>query len=173
MSKKTTQPPEKQLDIHDEAKLIAFSLRYKGNTYDQIAEALPNKKYSVFTLQQYFRPNGLWYDEYRSWAASMTQDTNEQLKDMFTAQAVHAMQQVTNLAHGRYVITIEDEKGNKRVQQLSVKDSTALKANQDILDRAGFKPAERIEFEAESKAEEAAKWFENRKKQTAGAGNEK
>lgn len=159
MSKKKQANQTNDIALLEQGKLLAFELKYKGFTYDQIAEheGIP---YTSGTLSAYLRPNGDWYVEYREWVSAMTRDANEQIKDMFTAQALEAMQRVINFAHGVYEVAEKNSKGEVVKVRLSVKDVTALKANQDILDRAGFKPPETIAFEAESKAEEAARWFE-------------
>lgn len=159
MSKKNNDHQTNDIALLEQGKLLAFELKYKGYTYEQIAQH-KGIKYTADTLSSYLRPNGAWYTEYREWVSAMTRDANEQIKDMFTAQALEAMQRVINFAHGIYEVAAEGKNGKPIKIRLDVKDVTALKANQDILDRAGFKPPETIAFEAESKAEEAARWFE-------------
>lgn len=154
-------------DKNIENKLLAFDMRFKGHNYAEISAAT---KFTVYTLQSYFYKNGDWYEEYQSWSKDRIDDINDQMTKMFVAQAVEANQMIVNLAHGYCTIQVEGPDGKKHRVPMDVKDSTTLRAAQDILDRAGYKTVDKVEvLDPNSKAEEIAKWFEGKSKPPAKA----
>lgn len=153
-------------------KLKAFQLRFAGHTYEELATATG---YSIWTLQKYFAEGGKWHEEYKAWAKDRLDDINDQLSGMFTAQAIEAMQRIVNLSRGHATILVvdessqPDENGQKKKTRIPIKvsDRTMLEASRDILDRAGFKPPERIKFDndAEDEAEDILQTMEKMKMQ--------
>lgn len=140
-------------------KLKAFELRFNGNTYAEIEK---QTSYTVFYLQKKFYKGGDWYNDYLQWSTARLEDINQQMTTMFTGQAIEAMQMITNLSKGFCTIAIVGPKGEQIRTQVEVKDRTILTAAQDIVDRAGFKPPERITIStpADNKAEDLLKKIE-------------
>lgn len=125
-------------------------LRFNGFTYEQMAKD-PEVDMDYQYLTHCFAKNGRWYEEYREWAKARTDDINSQLVTMFTGQALEAMQQVINISKGALRGTAVV--GGETVHiPIEVKDSTVLRAAQDVLDRAGFKAPEHITVESESES---------------------
>lgn len=155
-------------------KLKCFHMRFDGYTYEEISKAIG---YTVYTLQSYFCLGGKWHEEWIEWKKNMVDDINEQLSTMFTAQATKAMQQIVNLSKGHATILIEGADGTTVRVPIKVGDRTMLDAAKDIVDRAGFKPPERIKFDsqADDEAEDMMKALEELKlkKQQNQAQNEK
>lgn len=129
-------------------KLKAFTLRFNGHTYEQIAK---ETELGITYLQHNFAKAGRWYEEYKEWAKARTEDINNQLSTMFTGQALEAMQQIINISKG-YLSRTMEVGGEKVTVPVELKDSTILKAAADVLDRAGFKPPEHITVESESES---------------------
>ncbi len=146
----------------EEVKMKAFTLRFKGCTYAQMHK---ETGLSEWELQHRFCKNGVWQEEYEAWVKDRTEDINKQLSTMFTAQAIESMQQIVNIARGLLVGTLVLGDGRRRKISIELKDSTILRANQDVLDRAGFKPPERIEVDSDSEgmADEIIRKMEERK----------
>lgn len=148
-------------------KLRCFRMRFSGHTY---AEIEADVGYTVHTLERYFCRGGKWYEEYQVWAKDRTDDINDQLSRMFTAQALESMQQIVNLSRGHATIMVVDENAKPdenghqpRVRiPIKVSDRTMLDAAKDIVDRAGFKPPDRIKFDgdAEDEAEDLLQQME-------------
>lgn len=132
----------KDLQVKNQRKLLAFELKFKGNTYEQIEAATG---YSVKYLENKFYKNGLWYEEYQSWRAYQLELIQERFTDMFIAQATQANQQVVNIASGVLSRPIKDAEGNVTMIPVPLTGKTILSAAKDILDRAGFRPAEKVE----------------------------
>ena len=154
-------------DKNIENKLTAFEMRFKGHNYEEISTVT---KFTVYTLQSYFYKNGDWYDEYQEWSKARIDDINDRMTKMFVAQAVEANQMIVNLAHGHCTVQVTGPDGKKHRVPMDIKDSTVLRAAQDILDRAGYKTVDKVEvLDPNSKAEEIAKWFEGKSKKPAKA----
>lgn len=130
----------------EEKILLAFTLRFKGHTYIQIAQ---ETGYNEHYLENQFCKGGGWHEQYKDWCKARTEDINQQVSTMFTAQALEAMQQIINISKG-YLVGSMQQGDSVIPVPIEVKDSTVLKAAADVLDRAGFKPPEHITVESES-----------------------
>lgn len=155
-----------------EKKLTAFLMRFKGHTYEEIAK---ETEYNIYYLQRCFSKEGEWFEEYQTWAAERVDDFNDQIARAFTAQALESFQQIINLSRGKAFLTAVDDTGKEVKIPLKVTDRTMLDASKDILDRAGFKPPDRLEVdetppedvaERMLKAMEAAKQKKAKKRST-------
>lgn len=172
MDSNTEQPkPEaKKVVKHNRnvsRKLLAFTMRFDGHSYKEIEQ---ETGYTVYTLEAYFYKGGRWYEEYQTWAQARVADINDQVGRMFSAQALEAMQQITNISRGYCTVMIVGADGTKQRIPITVKDSVILTAAQDILNRAGFKPTEKVEVDTpEDKAEQITRWFEEQAKKKAEA----
>lgn len=145
--------------INNEKKLKAFILRFQGHNYETIHE---QTGYTVRTLQLYFSKGGRWHEHYQSWKTFQMEDINERVSSMFTAQALASLQQIVNLSQGNAKKKIAMPDGTERIVNVDLKGDTILRASQDILDRAGFKPAEKVVTEVpEDEAEKIAKFFDD------------
>lgn len=161
MTKKKEE--KKEIVIRNEKQLTAFRMRFKGHTYEQIAG---ETGYKAMTLEVYFARGGLWHEQYVAWKEWQIDQIKEQMNDMFVAQAVEANQQVVNISRGKVFITIPGaKKGEEIVTAITVKPDVILDAAQDILDRAGFKPAEKVDAKTpEDIAEKMMEFFESKEK---------
>jgi hypothetical protein len=164
MTKQKKSSPE--IEITNEKQLIAFKMRFKGHTYEQIATAT---EYEPRTLEVYFAKGGLWHDKYISWRTWQVESIKDQMDNMFVAQAVEANQQVVNISKGQVyikVVTGEGETKQERMVPIAVKPDVILNAAKDILDRAGFKPAEKADSRVpEDIAEQMIEFFEGKEKE--------
>lgn len=155
------KPKTKEIRIssgREGKKLEAFSLKFQGFTYPEISK---ETGYSIYTLEQNFYKKGKWHKSYRKWAKQRVDDITSGVNDALVAQAIAAFQRMVNLSVGKFTVAIERPDGKKILAPIIVKDKTIFSANKDILDRAGFKPAEKIEVETpEDKAEDITKEFE-------------
>lgn len=156
------------LSIKNTRKLLAFEMKFAGNTYAQIEE---KTQYKVQTLQAYFLRGGRWYEDYQSWRKYQLELIEERFADMFTAQATAANQQIVNIAKGLLQVKIgTDKEGKPIVAPIPLKGDVVLRANQDILDRAGFKPAEKVKVEdSESVAKKIFERYKQPKKESEDA----
>lgn len=130
-------------------KMLAFELRFNGNTYQQIADHPDmEKQYSKNTLEIHFCKTGIWREEYEEWVNLRKDDINEQVTGMFVAQAQLASQVITN-------VLLDKNAMNK----------DRLRAAEQILDRGGYAAIQRIsnESETESMAEKILKGMEAQK----------
>lgn len=160
MTKKKEQT--KEIVIRDERQLTAFRMRFKGHTYEQIAD---KTGYKAMTLESYFSRGGEWHEAYISWKEWQVEQIKEQMNDMFVAQAVEANQQVVNLSRGRIFVAVPGPDGKEILVPTTVKPDVILDASQDILDRAGFKPAEKVDAKTpEDIAEKMMEFFESKEK---------
>lgn len=154
--------------IRNELQLECFKLRFKGHTYVQIAELIKERPrhYSESTLELYFAPGGLWHEPYVAWKTWQLDQLKDHMNSMFMAQAIDSTQQIINIAHGKLMIKVVNAAGKEELVPLSLKGDTILKANQDILDRAGFKPIQKVETTpSEDIAEKMMREMELRKAQ--------
>jgi len=130
------------LQVRSVRKLMAFQMKFRGSTYEQISQATG---YSVQYLENVFWRGGKWSDEYISWRTYQLEIINERFLDMFIAQATDANQQIVNIARGVLTIRKLNPDGTEAIKEVPLKGSEVLKAAQDILDRAGFKAPEKLE----------------------------
>ena len=152
-----------EIVIRNEKQLNAFRLRFKGHTHEQISQATG---FTVNTLEVYFARGGLWHEQYIAWKEWQTEQIKEQMNDMFIAQAVEANQQVVNISRGKVLISTTGPDGKEIIIPISVKPDVILNASKDILDRAGFKPAEKVESKTpEDIAEKMMEFFEGKEKE--------
>ena len=159
----TKKEQTKQIAIKNEKQLIAFKMKFKGHTHEQIAAATG---YSVVTLDGYFPKGCPWHDQYIAWRTWQVESIKDQMDNMFVAQALDANQQVVNISKGQVYIKIvrgEGEKKEEIMVPISVKPDVILNAAKDILDRAGFKPAEKVDAKTpDDIAEKITQHFEKR-----------
>lgn len=154
---------KKDIVIRNEKQFIAFKMRFKGHTHEQISE---NTGYTVGTLESYFSRGGLWHEQYIAWKEWQTEQIKEQMNDMFIAQAVEANQQVVNISRGKVYIATTDPSGKEILVPISVKPDVILNAAKDLLDRAGFKPVEKVESKTpEDIAEKMMEFFEGKEQE--------
>lgn len=124
----------KNLVPYDAAKIKAFLLKFQGYTYDQIAaDAEIKGHYESSTLSTYFAKGGPWNAEYIKWAADRKEDIEGQINDMLTAQSVAAMQVMINVMVGA-----------------GSDDKDKLRAAENVLDRAGFVPVNKVKVDDNS-----------------------
>lgn len=97
-------------------KLLAFRLRLQGYSYKTIAE---KTGWSEFTLRKYFSRKGKWFHEYKQWSTTELEQIHDDMHTMLVSQAMSAAKKIAGMLE-------------------SDKPSIALRAAQDILDRAGF-----------------------------------
>lgn len=148
-------------------KLLAFTMRFDGHSYAEIEQ---ESGYSVYYLQNCFYRGGRWFEEYQEWAKARVEDINDQVGRVFSAQALEAMQQVVNISKGYCTVLTIGPDGKKTRTPIAVKDFVILDAAQDILDRAGFKPPDKVEVDTpEDKAEQITRQFEELAKKRAEA----
>ncbi len=171
MAKK--QPPQEQtIEIRDGAMLKCFLMRFRGYTYEQMVEAIQEDaevkiKYTIDTLQAYFAIGGRWRDTYEKWRALQITAITEQVQGAFVAQAIQANQQIVKIAGGMLIVEYKNKRGAKIRKSLPLNGKVVLAANQDILDRAGFKPVDRFQAtDAEDIAERIMKRYEQAAKQS-------
>lgn len=145
-------------------KIRIFQMRFEGYTYREISKT-KGINMNEYTLQGYFCSGGKWHEEYKEWVRQRIDDINEQMSSMFTAQAVEAMQKIVNLSKGHASILVQSADGEAVRVPIKVGDRTMLDAAKDIVDRAGFKPPERIKFDnaADDQAEDMMKALEELK----------
>ena len=161
MTKKKEE--KKEIVIRNEKQLTAFRMRFKGHTYEQISE---KTGYSIGTLEGYFCRGGMWYEQYIAWKDWQVDQIKEQMNDMFVAQAVEANQQVINISRGKVYVTVAGPDGKDIIVPITVKPDVILNAAKDILDRAGFKPAEKVDAKTpEDIAEKMMEFFETKEKE--------
>lgn len=145
-------------EIVDERKLKCFWLKFKGHSYAQISEATG---YAVRTLEINFWKQGKWYQDYIAWRKYQVEELNDQINNMFLAQSLEAQQQITNIAKGVLYVSIPGPDGKQTLVPLGLKGDTVLRAAQDILDRAGFKPKEKVEVtDPDDHADKLFDWFQ-------------
>lgn len=158
----TTDKNEKAIVIKNPTQLEIFRMKFKGFTYEQI-EAKFEKKYTARTLELYFYKGGRWHDAYVAWRDFQAQQIKDTMNDMFISQAIEANQQISNLSRGKIFVTVPSMKEGEpdTVVPLSVKPEVILNAAKDILDRAGFKAAEKADSsQSDDLAEKITKHFE-------------
>lgn len=109
-------------------KLLAFKLRLQGYSYKQIANLTG---WSEFTLRRYFSPKGQWFHEYKQWSSIELNQIKEDMHTIILSQAIDAAKIIGNML-------------------TSPKPNLALRAAQDILDRAGFQKHNRGFMRSES-----------------------
>lgn len=159
MSKKEES---KDIVIRNDRQLQCFKMKFKGFTYEQMEE---KTGYKSRTLELYFCKGGRWHDAYISWREWQTEQIKETMNDMFIAQSIEANQQIVNLSKGKIFISIPGPDGKDQLVPLTVKPDVVLNASKDILDRAGFKPAEKIESKTpDDIAEKITEFFEEKGK---------
>lgn len=150
-------PGKHKLGAHEADKIIAFEMRFYGHTYRQIAE---KTKYTEGTLSNLFSVSGDWYEPFKEYVDRKKKEMKQQFDGSFIANSASALQAIVNIIHGvapLEVVTLPDGKEVKR--RIELKDSTILKAAQDVLDRAGFKAPEGNPDAPIDKADELTKWF--------------
>lgn len=154
---------KKEIVIRNEKQFIAFKMRFKGHTHEQIAQ---ETGYKAMTLESHFARGGAWHEQYIAWKEWQTEQIKEQMNDMFIAQAVEANQQVVNISRGKVLISTTGPDGEEIIVPISVKPDVILNASKDILDRAGFKPVEKVESKTpEDIAEKMMEFFEGKEKE--------
>lgn len=104
--------------INSTKRLLAFKLRLQGYRYKTIAEATG---LSEFTLRRYFSPKGRWFQEYQRWSSAELELIKQDMHTMVLSQAIDAFKVIVNTLH-----------------MAPTRPNLALRAAQDILDRAGF-----------------------------------
>lgn len=140
---------ENNLQIRSIRKLMAFQMKFRGSTYDQISQIT---KYTVQYLESVFWRGGKWFEEYTSWRTYQLEIINERFVDMFIAQATDANQQIVNIARGTLTVKKILPDGQEMIKEVPLKGAEVLKAAQDILDRAGFKAPEKLEVKTPANA---------------------
>lgn len=91
-------------------------------------------------------PSGKWHQLYKDWSASELRDIHETTHNMMIAQAADATKAIIGFLS-------------------SEKESVALRAAQDILDRCGFAKSSEAWMQQQGAidmAEQVARWFELR-----------
>lgn len=161
MTQKAKQ--SKEIVIVNSRQLECFKMRFKGHTYEQMEASTG---YKARTLELYFYKGGRWHDSYIAWRTWQVESIKDQMDNMFVAQAIQANQQVVNLTQGRVFITTTGPDGKEILVPISVKPDVILNAAKDILDRAGFKPVEKVESKTpEDIAEKMMEFFEGKEKE--------
>jgi hypothetical protein len=154
------------LDILNQDELKCFVMKFRGYTYEQIEKALAEdpdvkQKYTTSSMELAFYKGGRWHDKYQSWKKRQIETITEQISSAFIAQATFASQQVVKIATGYLIIEYENKKGTKIRKRIPLNGKSILAANQDILDRAGFKPVEKFQpTDADDIAESIIKRYE-------------
>ena len=125
-------------------KLTAFQMKLEGASHSEIATAT---KYSEYTLRKYFAKGGRWHNDFKKWKETELPLIQKTARDILSAHAIEAMQNMVNAMN-------------------SDNPSVALRAAQDILDRAGFAKSTDGFNHSQSldAAESAVRWFESRYK---------
>jgi hypothetical protein len=124
----------KKITPHDAAKLKAFSLHFQGLQYHQIADDPQVKgRYTTHTLESYFSKGGMWNEEYIQWVEIQKDAINSQVTNMLTAQSITAMQTIMKI-----------------MLKKEAMDKDKMRAAENVLNRAGFMPVEKIKVETEA-----------------------
>lgn len=166
MKKTPPKDTDNKIVIKDGAMLKCFLMRFRGYTYAQIEESLNQDsevkiKYGGETLENYFSVNGKWYETYTKWRDAQVASITDQVHNAFVAQAIQANQQIVKMAGGILVVEYRNRRGALIRKNVPLNGKVVLNANQDLLDRAGFKPVERIQStDAEDMAEKIVKRYE-------------
>ena len=125
-------------------KLLAFQLKLEGKTYYEISQAT---SWSEYTLRHYFSSKGKWNSAFQEWSKKEVDGVQDLLHTIFIANAREAALTILRLMK-------------------SEQSGVAMRAAQDILDRAGFaKSSKSFEDPSDTSvdvAEKITKWFESR-----------
>jgi len=120
----------------------AFLLKYEGNTYEEISEALSGR-WKPGTLAVYFSKGKKWHDAYVKFESEQSKAIVNEARTVMKRNAVNAAKV--------QVILLNLVKQDPKV---------ALQAAKDILDRAGLKPVDVVVTPPESKVKEITDWFQ-------------
>lgn len=126
-------------------KLLAFEMKFDGDTYQNIAE---KTGYSQAYLGKCFKREGKWRAHYDDYEAKRVDEIEKEGRIRIKKRIAEAL-------------TVQET----LLTMIKTNPREAGKAARDLLDRGGLKAPEKIEVtDPDDHAEKITKWFENKAK---------